>query len=265
MLLDVRLEIFGDENLKIINEARELEPYREFEASNGRSLALATEHLMEVYINKVLTMKLICTPDELDALVVGRLYTEGIIASTGEIISLHICKYGNRADVIIDEEPAHDGSFVDTTPSCCTGNKLLNDLFRSNSLSPVSPIEYKDEWVYSLAEEFADATPLFLKTHSVHSAFLAQNGKTLYMSEDLGRHNALDKVIGKALIDGIDLKTSLLFTSGRVPTDMAEKAIRVGIPVLISKTVATDAAIELAREYNLTLLLKARPESFLTV
>ena len=181
---------------------------------------------MEVYINKVLTMKLICTPDELDALVVGRLYTEGIIASTGEIISLHICKYGNRADVIIDEEPAHDGSFVDTTPSCCTGNKLLNDLFRSNSLSPVSPIEYKDEWVYSLAEEFADATPLFLKTHSVHSAFLAQNGKTLYMSEDLGRHNALDKVIGKALIDGIDLKTSLLFTSGRVPTDMAEKAIR---------------------------------------
>ena len=253
--------------MKIVNEARGLETYKEFVASDGRKVALATEHLIEVYVNKVLTMKLICTPDELDSLIVGRLYTEGITASAEEIVSLHICRFGTRADVIIDKQRDDQSSdnFIDTTPSCCTGNKLLNNLFGSDSLSPVTPIEYKDKWIYTLAKEFADATPLFLKTHSVHSAFLAQNGKTLYVSEDLGRHNALDKVIGHALIDHVDLTQCILFTSGRVPTDMAQKAIRGGVPILVSKTVATDAAIELAKQYNLTLLLKARPDGYFSV
>lgn len=80
--------------------------------------------------------------------------------------------------------------------------------------------------------------------------------------EDIGRHNALDKAIGTALVQDIDLRGCLAFTSGRVPTDMAVKAVRAGIPVLATCKVATDKAFELADEYGLALVTKAGRRSF---
>ena len=86
----------------------------------------------------------------------------------------------------------------------------------------------------------------------------------LLFREDLGRHNALDKVIGAALMQGIDLKQCALFSSGRLPTDMVAKAIRAGVPVLASKAAPTAQGIELAKKYRLTLITGVR-EDKLTV
>ena len=87
---------------------------------------------------------------------------------------------------------------------------------------------WRSEWVFTLARRFQAGMPLHDGTFSTHSAFLMQNGEILYGSEDISRHNAVDKVIGHALTEGVPLSACILFTSGRVPKDMAEKTVADG-------------------------------------
>ena len=81
---------------------------------------------------------------------------------------------------------------------------------------------------------------------------------TLYRCEDLGRHNALDKAVGCALTEGVPLAECVLFTSGRVPVDMVRKAIRAGVPALVSKSMPTVQSLELAEEYGLKLFIRQK-------
>ena len=85
-------------------------------------------------------------------------------------------------------------------------------------------------------------------------------GRILYQCEDLGRHNALDKAVGCALADGVPLGECVLYTSGRVPVDMVRKAIRAGVPALVSKTMPTVQSVELAEEYGLRLFIQKKNE-----
>lgn len=243
------------------------------------------EHLLNVYVNEKLTMKLICIPEHLTELVLGRLLTEGIIESTEDMESIYICEYGKRAKVVLKDcnrqvisentAPANESSnqkmpatsdllhrkssYVEETPTCCTGNHILNDYFvKHPDIQPVTPISWKTDWIFALADHFSNGMPLHGQTWATHSCFLAQNGELLFECEDIGRHNALDKAIGYALRHHIDLKNCIVYSSGRIPTDMILKAIRAGIPILSSKASVTKKAIELAEEYHLTLIGAAR-------
>ena len=109
-----------------------------------------------------------------------------------------------------------------------------------------------------MADAFAEGTPLHGITFATHSCLLARKDEILFSCEDIGRHNALDKVIGYALRNQIDLHECMVYSSGRIPTDMVMKAITAGIPVLSSKASPTTEAIELATQYDLTLICAAR-------
>lgn len=94
--------------------------------------------------------------------------------------------------------------------------------------------------------------PLHEATWSTHSCFLAYKGKIVYSCEDIGRHNALDKAIGYALMHDYDFHECAVFTTGRLPIDMITKVIRAGIPLVASKKTPTAEAVKLAQEYGLT-------------
>ncbi len=223
--------------------------------------AVLTEHVIDVYINDRLTMKLICIPEFLTELVLGRLLTEGIIGRAEDVEQIYICEHGLRARVLLQEKAGASSSeaFIETTPSCCTGNHILNDYFiRQKEVKPVTPIPWNASQVFDLADRFHAGMPLHGQTFATHSCFLAKEGELLFQCEDIGRHNALDKAIGYALRHGIPLTQCLVYSSGRIPTDMAMKAIRAGIPILSSKASPTAEAIALAKEYGLTLVCAAR-------
>lgn len=218
------------------------------------------EHLMDVYINDRLTMKLICIPRFLTELVLGRLLTEGMIRSAEDVEQIYICEYGTRARVLLRSSAGRASrDFVEVTPSCCTGNHILNNYFLNHApVDPITPVPWKAAQVFALADRFAEGMPLHGKTWATHSCFLAREDTLLFQCEDIGRHNALDKAIGYAIRNQIDLSKCMVYSSGRIPTDMAMKAIRAGIPILSSKASPSSEAVTLAKKYGLTLVCAAR-------
>ena len=222
------------------------------------------EHTMEVFVNELHTFTIVCSPDHLVELVLGRLLTQGLISDADEVESIYICQHATRARVFLSGRSADFGrQHVESVPSCCTGNRTLNSYFEgAEPPSKVTPIPWSRRWILTLARIFAQDTPLHRRTMGTHSCYLSVDEELLYCCEDLGRHNAFDKVVGAALLDEVDLSQAVVYTSGRIPVDMVMKAIRSRVPVLVTKAVPTDATIQLAREFDLTLICQARPDSF---
>lgn len=223
-----------------------------------------SEHIINIYVNGIITMKLICTPENLTELVLGRLLTERIIAGTDDVKSINIGENGERADVILNRKTGMgESDYVEITPTSCTGNHIFNDRFADfKREKPGRPVGWKSEWIFNMADLFKEGMPLHDKTRAAHSCFLFMRGNLLFKCEDIGRHNAIDKAIGYGLRNGTDLAECMVYTSGRVPTDMVMKAVCAGIAALVSKAEPTVQAVRLAQEYGLTLIGSARSDRF---
>jgi FdhD protein len=236
-------------------------------SSRGQSFQypddLVAEHTMEIYLNDTPAYEVVCSPTDLPELVLGRLLSDGVIQSTDEVELLYLCESGRRAKVYLPKwEPATDQPAVEQVSTCCTGNRTIADLFR-NQAPPrhLKPMDYEQRWIFQLAEAMKEDMPLYAATHGTHSCLLMHKGEILRRAEDIGRHNALDKVLGWALMQGIPLEECMVYTSGRIPVDMVMKVIRAGVPVLASKAMPTRESVLLAEEFGLSLIGAARKDS----
>lgn len=238
-------------------------------AREEADIELLSEHVIDIYINDVLSMKLFCTPKDIPELVTGRLVTEGIVDGIHEISVLNICRHGTEAHVyLVGSRGIRVGDDCDNVPlipTCCTDNRIISTGFCKNETETQhTAVDFRWEpaWIYHSAAIFSKDTPLHRITRSTHSAYLYRNGELLYIAEDIGRHNALDKAIGWGVLNGINLSGCYIYTSGRVPTDMMRKVINSGIPMMISKEVPTTQAVEMAADAGVVLIGKARPDSY---
>lgn len=225
---------------------------------DGTERTLAAEHAAAILVNEQPAFRVVCTPELLPQLALGRLLTEGWINSADEVERVAVCAQGLIISVQLCHPLAAAEQAGQEVPSCCTDNLTLASPVRLPPLAPVPQREIPAAWVDALADAMGQGLPLYRATHAVHSCLLLRAGRILYRCEDLGRHNALDKAVGCALTEGVPLAECVLFTSGRVPVDMVRKAIRAGVPALVSKSMPTVQSLELAEEYGLKLFIRQK-------
>lgn len=226
---------------------------------------IVSEHSLDLFIDEKRILKLVCTPFNLPELVLGRLVSEGYVESAEDVEMIYICSSGKQARVFLKESAGQAlklAQAVEEVPTCCTDNRVLLRNVNGKNVQQVQKAQWKSEWIFALANEFVSGAKIHKATQGTHSCYLSVNGRILFAGEDIGRHNAMDKAIGYAVMQGLKREECILYTTGRVPTDMVKKVIMSRIPVLVSKSVSTDAAVEMARAYGLTLICKAWPDRY---
>lgn len=221
--------------------------------------SILSEYILSIYIENHLMVKLICIPKDLEELVTGYLYSEGIIESLKEVKAVKIDIEKGIADVELEVEKTSGKSFLTTDSGDFT--EIPYQFINPNKEKKLLSIEWDPKVLLKNANLLLDKSELFKKTGNVHSVILCQDDKVLYFSEDIGRYNAFDKTLGKALMGKIDLSKTCIYTSGRIPSSIALKTIHAGIPIIVSRSAPTDTTIKIAKKHNLTVIGFAKGES----
>jgi FdhD protein len=204
-------------------------------------------------------------------LALGFLHTEGIVRNLSEVITLHFCGTAtdpllppNVVDVILnDAARARVGRrHLEVAYSSCglCAKEAISEIVQK--VPPVvSDLTIEAPRLLDLIGRLTAAQVVFQATGGTHGvALAAPDGTVFLMAEDVGRHNAMDKVIGRALMERRDLGRMVALLSGRISFEMALKSIRAGIPILAAVSAPTTMALTLAQELNLTLVGFAREE-----
>jgi len=223
--------------------------------------SVASELPVTLVINSKPLVTLLCSPSELEELAVGFLLTEGILRDKKTIKKLDVDEKELSVRIELSDLPADfSRMFEKRTISSGCGKGVTFTSYRTDA---DRRIESKGhllslEDIRKLLGIFRNISKLYIETGGVHSAALSDGKEILFFSEDIGRHNAVDKLIGKAFLQSIPVENKILITSGRVTSEIMTKAGRNRFPILISRAAPSCLAISYAEDVGITLIGFAR-------
>lgn len=200
--------------------------------------------------NKRNAVTLMCSPGELRELAVGWLFAEGFLRGGDELAGVRV--YNSLRMVTVKASPDRwdviSKRCSTVSSGCGGGSSHLPDKDIIQRISDVPEPDCK------LLRAMLASASEYKRVGGIHAAAFADSSRILLQSEDIGRHNAVDKVIGKGLLANISFGTGQLMTTGRISSDIVMKSARAGIPVVISLSVATTLAVELADHFGILLV-----------
>lgn len=212
--------------------------------------AVAVEHTFNLFVNGEKLVSLFCSPIDLEELALGFLESEGLLTSLDDVLGLEV-KNGD-AWVELKERPT-------VRPYTITSSGGRTHRQGVEELKEVGlKVKFPFSELIKAAALFENASETWKLTHGVHSAALFDKGELLVFKEDLGRHNAVDKVFGWCLIRRVIPEGKALFLSGRISSEMVSKAAIRRVPVVVSLASPTDKALQLAERVGLTVIGSAR-------
>jgi len=222
--------------------------------------SITDEAFLTIHVNNRELVTLSCTPEKLKELTVGFLYSSGLIRFLDDIENVTV----NTKDLVSIVELKNknfDGEVIFKkfySSGCGRGTVFFNVLDYIRGKAVTSDVRISARKVEELMKVFERRSTAFRRTGGVHSAALSDGEQLRVFCEDIGRHNAIDKIIGEALYRDVSMPEMIVMTSGRISSDVIHKVQKTGSPIIVSRSAPTSAAIEFAEKCNLTLVGFAR-------
>ncbi len=244
-------------------ESRKPIQYIQVETARNEHLGGSTivETPVSLTVNGEAWVSFMCTPVLLEAMAVGFLYNEGVIDSMQEVVDVRLCEHGDNVDVWLDH-PVEKPSDWTRTSGCAGGLTAVDSIKRPRSTASLNGFALPVSGINRLVEMLFDAQGLYRETGGVHTSALTDGERILLSADDIGRHNTLDKIAGQCLMQDLWPAHRILLTTGRISSEMLQKAVRLGAGMLISRTSPSSLSIELAERWGVTLIGYARRNGF---
>ena len=210
------------------------------------------ESLVSIYVNGEELATIMCSPLQQEALALGFLYNEGVIESLAEVGFIKANVPATTVDVLLTHAEFSPPRRMILT-SGCGGGITLQDLTQTYPAIE-SNFSTTSDVIFARMRDLRTSATLYNAVRGVHTAILGDTKRVLLAAEDVGRHNAIDKLAGLALREDINTTDCILVASGRISSEMLGKARRMGIPLVVSRTAPTSTAIELAEAWNICIV-----------
>ncbi|MDD3860149.1 MAG: formate dehydrogenase accessory sulfurtransferase FdhD [Bacteroidales bacterium] len=249
------------DNIKPESGTREIIRYKNGNKTLTEDI-IVTETNFNISIQCEVVGTITCTPSHTKELTAGYLITSGIVSKNNKLLHLEFIEEKKKYDVSLENNNIlKEKEFSVFKPlGCGSGESIFIKI--ENSAEEYPQISIKQKEISELMKEFNKTSDLFRETGGVHSAALATQSGIIVFMEDIGRHNAVDKVVGALYLNKQDISDKVLLTSGRISSEIVVKSIYAGIQIIISRSAPTLKAIELAENNNITLIGFARADNF---
>jgi FdhD protein len=222
---------------------------------------VAREFPLTIILNNQELVTLLCSPKDLNYLAIGFLFSEGFLESKDEISKIIVDDQRGvvRVETRVDKALTNEFLFKRLiTSGCGRGASFYSAADVQQQAKIESRMEVSTGKVLSLVREFQQRSEIYRTTGGVHSAALCDTQSILVFNEDIGRHNAIDKLFGECVLKDISTDERMVITSGRISSEILLKVAKRKIPIIVSKSAPTDLGVKLANNLGVTLLGFAR-------
>ena len=237
------------------------------ERNETQDISLIDEKILTIYLNnnEILTAMTIC--DYPEYLAVGFLFNQNMITSLSDLQEV---EFNEDLSVVVVRTnkitPFETQNKKRIKTSGCAMGTIFGEMFEK-----LVPLSLKKLETFSLSgiraiiKDINQTKSLYLEAGAIHGSVLCDRESILVYMEDVGRHNAVDKVSGFIVMECIDPADKFLYTTGRLTTEMVLKTVSMGIPLLVSRSGFTKSAVELAKKFNLTMIGRFKGNRFMCV
>jgi FdhD protein len=228
---------------------------------------VVTERPLTLFLNAREIVTLMTIGDHPDLLAVGYLLNQNMLRVDDEITGID---YDADIETIV-VRTARKTDYEEklkkkVQTSGCAQGTVFGDLMEEFDKVKLSPhAKLKTSWLYRLTRKINTAPSLYLKAGAIHGCVLCQEDRPVIYMEDVGRHNAVDKIAGYMLLNRIAPEDKIFYTTGRLTSEMVIKTVKMGIPILVSRSGFTAWGVDLAQKAGLTLIGRARGKRFVCV
>ncbi|MBT3669163.1 MAG: formate dehydrogenase accessory sulfurtransferase FdhD [Chloroflexi bacterium] len=228
--------------------------YKSSKKIDGLSTVIV-EQPVTLYVNGKSWLTFMCTPKDLKELAAGFLFNEGVIQSKTEIKVIEVGKNDQHIDIWLNRTIDEPKNWRRT--SGCAGG------YTSAIIEEIEPVELSSinisaDQILELFRILLQNQESYKEVGGVHSSALSDGKSLIYIPEDVGRHNTIDKISGKILLDDIEISPIILLTTGRLSSEMIQKAARMKSSIVVSRTSPTTLSIEIAESLGVTVIGYAR-------